>query len=62
MNKTIEITVHPNGETVIKPIGYTGQSCKDATRALEQALGLKVKEQELPEMHQTQTTHIQGSA
>ena len=46
--KTIEITVSPEGATSIKTSGFTGSSCRDATRELERALGLAGKESLLP--------------
>ena len=42
--KTIEITVTPEGATSIKTSGFTGSSCRDATRDLERALGLAGRE------------------
>jgi hypothetical protein len=45
MSKTIHIVVDPKGGTKIETFGFTGSSCQDATRALEQALGAKVDEQ-----------------
>lgn len=45
MSKTIQIIVSPTGETKIETSGFTGSSCQDATRMLEQALGAKVDEQ-----------------
>jgi hypothetical protein len=33
--KRIEITVSPEGATSIKTTGFTGSSCKDATRDLK---------------------------
>ena len=54
--KTIEITVSPEGATSIKTSGFSGGSCKDATRELERALGLAGKESLLPEFYgQTST-------
>ena len=47
--KTIEITVSPEGATSIKTSGFTGSSCRDATRDLERALGLAGRESLLPE-------------
>ena len=38
--KIIEITVSPEGATSIKTSGFTGGSCRDATRDLERALGV----------------------
>ena len=49
--KTIEITVSPEGATSIKTSGFTGSSCRDATRELERALGVAGKESLLPEFY-----------
>ena len=43
--KTIEITVSPEGGVSIKTAGFTGGSCRDATRDLERALGVAGTEQ-----------------
>ena len=50
--KTIEITVSPEGATSIKTSGFTGSSCRDATRDIERALGVAGKESLLPEYFQ----------
>ncbi|MCE9632134.1 MAG: DUF2997 domain-containing protein [Planctomycetia bacterium] len=42
--KRIEITVSPEGATSIKTLGFTGGSCRDATRDLERALGISSRE------------------
>jgi hypothetical protein len=49
--KTIEITVSPEGTTSIKTSGFTGSSCKAATRELERALGVSGRESLLPEFY-----------
>jgi len=49
--KRIEITVSPEGATSIKTAGFTGSSCRDATRDLERALGVAGKESLLPEYY-----------
>ena len=49
--KKIEITVSPLGSTTIKTSGFTGMSCKDATRELERALGVASNETLTPEFH-----------
>ena len=49
--KTIEITVTPEGATSIKTQGFTGGSCKDATRDLERALGVSGRESLLPDFY-----------
>ena len=49
--KTIEITVSPQGATSIRTTGFTGSSCRDATKAIEKAMGATSKESLLPEFH-----------
>jgi hypothetical protein len=49
--KKIEITVSPEGATSIKTSGFTGGSCRDATRDLERALGVSGRESLLPEFY-----------
>ena len=48
-SKKIEITVSPEGATSIKTSGFSGSSCKDATRDLEKALGVAGREHLQPE-------------
>ncbi len=47
--KTIQITVTPEGSVSIKTAGFTGGSCREATRELERALGMSGRESLLPE-------------
>ena len=49
--KTIEITVSPEGSVSVKTNGFSGSSCRDATRELERALGISNRETLLPEFH-----------
>lgn len=49
--RTIQITVSPEGTVSIKTSGFIGGSCRDATRDLERALGVAGKESLLPEFH-----------
>ncbi len=49
--KKIEITVSPEGVTSIKTSGFTGGSCRGATRDIERALGVAGRESLLPEFH-----------
>ena len=58
----IELIVSPTGEVQLSTLGFTGPSCRDASRFLEQALGRSVAEQLTPEYHQqpiTQSTELQ---
>jgi hypothetical protein len=59
--KKIEITVSPEGAVNIKTAGFTGSSCKDATRDLEKALGVAGRETLLPEFYSQASTgqHVQ---
>lgn len=50
--KTIEITVSPNGETIVTTRGFTGASCRDASRFIEQALGRRANETLTGEFYQ----------
>ncbi len=54
--KKIEITVSPEGATSIKTSGFTGGSCRDATRDLERALGVSGRESLLPEFYSQTST------
>jgi len=54
--KRIKITVSPEGATSIKTTGFTGSSCKDATRDLEWARGISGRETLLPEYFQQAST------
>ena len=55
-SKTIEITVSPEGSVSVKTNGFTGSSCKDASRFIEQALGTAGRESLLPEYFQQAST------
>jgi hypothetical protein len=43
--RTIEITVDPQGRTRVETRGFTGGSCREASRFVEEALGQKTAEQ-----------------
>ena len=59
MTKTIEITVSPNGQTVVQTKGFAGAACREASRFLEQALGLRQCEQLTAEFHLAAAAHQQ---
>jgi hypothetical protein len=50
--KTIEIIVSPKGRTTVQTRGFTGSACRDASKALEAALGQRTAEQFTAEFHQ----------
>jgi hypothetical protein len=54
--KVIEITVTAAGKTNIQTKGFSGTSCRQASRFLEQALGARTAEQVTAEFHQNEPT------
>jgi hypothetical protein len=52
--KTIEIIVTPEGKTTVQTLGFSGSSCREASRFIEQALGQTVAETLTAEFHQVQ--------
>jgi hypothetical protein len=59
MKKTIEITVSPIGEVSIDALGFKGSSCGQATKFLEESLGVTSKKVKKPEYQQTSVDHNQ---
>ena len=59
-NKTIEIIVAPDGGTTVQTRGYTGPSCREASRFIERALGRSVGETLTSEFHQAATQETQS--
>jgi hypothetical protein len=54
--RTIEIIVSPSGETRLETKGFTGSSCRDASKLIEEALGQRSDERLTSEFHTTQST------
>lgn len=48
----IEVTIMPDGSTVIETSGFKGKACQQATAALEKAFGGRTEETLKPEYHQ----------
>jgi hypothetical protein len=61
MPRIIEVTVSPKGETTVQTRGYAGADCLQASRFLEQALGVAAAERKTAEFYQTPTQqqHVQ---
>ncbi len=53
--RTIEILVTPTGESIVQTLGFTGSSCRDASRFIEQALGQRTGEKLTAEFHQCES-------
>ena len=50
--RTIEIIVSPQGETRLETKGFSGASCQDASRFIENALGEKSSDRPTSERYQ----------
>jgi hypothetical protein len=59
MPRIIEVTVSPTGETTVQTKGYAGADCLQASRFLEQALGVPVAERKTAEFHTAETAEQQ---
>jgi hypothetical protein len=62
--KTMELVISPVGETQIQTRGFTGSSCREASRFLEQALGTRSSEKLTGEFYQqaSESTHTTDHA
>lgn len=58
--RTIEVIVQSDGRTSVQTKGFTGASCRDASRFIEQALGKTTGEQLTAEFHQAQSSEHQA--
>lgn len=56
MSKVIEIIVSAQGATKVETKGFSGPSCREASRFIEQSLGQKTAEITTGEFHQTAAT------
>ena len=53
--KTIEVIVHPNGQTKVQTSGFSGASCRQASALLEAALGQVSSERLTAEFYASQS-------
>jgi hypothetical protein len=53
MKHSIEIIIAPDGGLTIDAVGFKGADCDQATKFLEQALGVAKQKQRKPEYHQS---------
>ena len=61
MARVIEVVVSPQGETTVQTKGYAGADCLQASKFLEQALGVAAADRKTGEFYQTTPTeqHVQ---
>ena len=50
--KTIEIVIDKEGQTIVQTRGFSGPSCREGSKFLEQALGATTAEQLTSEFYQ----------
>ena len=55
-SQIIEITVSPTGESTVQTKGFTGPSCRHASRFIERALGEATGERLTAEFYQHQAS------
>lgn len=58
--QVIELIVSPKGETQVQTKGFTGASCREASKFIEQALGQRISEDLTSEFHQVQSVEQQS--
>jgi hypothetical protein len=55
--KLIEVTVSPVGESKVETKGFAGGECREASRFLERALGVRAAEVMTAEYYRAQEAH-----
>jgi hypothetical protein len=59
MPRIIEVIVSPQGEVTLQTKGYAGSDCLEASRFLEQALGIVTNDRKTTEFYQKETAQQQ---
>jgi Protein of unknown function (DUF2997) len=54
MKPIIEVIISPAGEIIVDAVGFKGADCEQATRYLEQALGVVGQREKKPQYHRQQ--------
>ncbi len=52
MSRIIELLISPKGETTLQTKGYAGADCQQASKWLEQALGVTTNDRKTAEFYQ----------
>ncbi|MEA3208554.1 MAG: hypothetical protein QOE70_1611 [Chthoniobacter sp.] len=52
MKRSIEVTVQPTGEITIEAVAFKGADCEQATKYLEEALGVVGQRNRKPDYYQ----------
>lgn len=59
-HQIIEVVVSLTGETKVETKGFAGAGCRDATKLLESALGIRTSEQLTAEYYAQHSAHTQA--
>ena len=62
MPRVIEVVVSPQGETTVQTKGYAGADCLQASKFLEQALGVVAADRKTAEFYQPAAGRAAGPA
>jgi hypothetical protein len=54
--KTVIVEVTPEGEVKVEAVGFKGQGCEKATKAIEEAMGISGKRIKKPEYDAKEVT------
>lgn len=57
--KVIEVTVSPKGESTVQTKGFAGSECQQASKFIEDALGIKTGERKTAEFYATEVQQQQ---
>lgn len=57
--KTIQVIVSRDGSSRVETNGFAGQKCQDASRFIEQALGMKQNEQLTADFYRAEVSQDQ---
>lgn len=57
--RIIEVIVSPKGETHVQTKGFAGGECQQASKFLEEALGLATNDRKTAEFYAAETQHQQ---
>ena len=60
MPRIIEVVVSPTGEATVQTKGYAGADCLQASRFLEQALGVPASDRKTAEFYQAEAAEQQA--
>ena len=60
-SQAIEITINTKGEAVVQTRGFSGPSCRDASRFIEKALGEQAGERLTAEFYEVQLARQQAT-